>query len=306
MRVTEDQPPGLTDLLGKQDGVIATASALGWMSREELRWRVASGRWQRACHGVVVAHSGPLTENQRLWAALLWAGRGAVLAGLTAARLDGLEGFAGRDDAVHLLVPAGRSVRRNPPGLPVIVRYSVALGPADVHPLRLPPRTRVARSLVDAAAWAVTDRGAQAVLAAGVQQRLARIEDLVALVARNQRLPRRAVIKATLDDIAGGAQALSELDFTRLLRRHRLPQPDRQARRTDSAGRRRWLDAVWEAARLIVEVDGSHHMDAAQYWADMDRDIDFTLDGYRVLRFPAFAVRYNPGYVAAKIGKALR
>src|SRR6185503_2101218 len=131
---------------------------------------------------------------------------------------------------------------------------------------------RMARSLVDAAAWMATGRGAQAVLAAGVQQRLARLEDLSAIVARNQRLPR----------------------------------PDRQASRTDSAGRRRWLDAVWRTARLVVEVDGRHHMDAAQYWADMDRDNDLTVDGYRVLRFPAFLVRYHPGYVARKIRTALR
>jgi very-short-patch-repair endonuclease len=159
---------------------------------------------------------------------------------------------------------------------------------------------------VDAAAWMATDRGAQAVLAAGVQQRLVRVADLTAVVARNQRLPRRPLIKATLDDIAGGAQALSELDFTRLLRRHRLPAPDRQAQRPDANGRRRWLDAVWEAARLIVEVDGIHHMEAVQYWADMDRDNDFTLDGYRVLRFAAFVVRYRPGYVAGKVRDALR
>jgi len=159
---------------------------------------------------------------------------------------------------------------------------------------------------VDAAAWMGSDRGAQAVLAAGVQQRLARPQDLLAVVTGNLRLPRRAMISATLDDIAGGAQALSELDLTRLVRHHRLPEPDRQARRRDSAGRRRWLDAVWEAARLIVEVDGIHHLDAAQYWADMDRDNDFTLGGYRVLRFPAFVVRYRPGYVAGKIREALQ
>ncbi len=63
---------------------------------------------------------------------------------------------------------------------------------------------------------------------------------------------------------------------------------------------------MWEVARLIVEVDGIHHMDAAQYWADMDRNNDFILDGYRVLRFPAFIVRYNPGYVAGKIRDALQ
>jgi hypothetical protein len=49
------------------------------MSPKELRWRVASGRWRKPCHGIVVAHSGPMTEEQRLWAAVLWAGQGAVL-----------------------------------------------------------------------------------------------------------------------------------------------------------------------------------------------------------------------------------
>jgi very-short-patch-repair endonuclease len=301
-------PPGLADLLEQQDGVIDAASALGWMSRQELRWRVSSGRWQRPCHGVVVAHSGPITQQQQLRVSVLWAGEGAVLGGLTAARLDGLEGFSSSgysDPPVHLLVPACRSVRRKPLGWPVSVHYSTALTSGDVHPLREPRRTRVARSLVDAAAWMSSDRGAQAVLAAGVQQRLVRPGDLLAVVAANQRLPRRTMISATLDDIAGGAQALSELDLTRLVRRYRLPEPDRQTPRRDSAGRRRWLDAVWEAAKLIVEVDGIHHLDVAQYWADMDRDNDFTLDDFRVLRFPAFAVRYRGGYVAGQIRGAL-
>jgi very-short-patch-repair endonuclease len=241
--------------------------------------------------------------------AVLWGGQGAVLAGLTAAKLDGLEGFPRSgftDQPIHLLVPACRSIQRKPPpGMSVSVHYSTMLGSGDVHPLRAPRRTRMARSLVDAAAWMGSDRGARAVLAAGVQQRLARPQDLLAVVTGNPRRPRRAMIRATLDDIAGGAQALSELDLIQLVRRHRLPEPDRQAPRRDPAGRRRWLDAVWETARLIVEVDGIHHLDAAQYWADMDRDNDFTLDGYRVLRFPAFVVRYRPGYVAGKIRAAL-
>jgi hypothetical protein len=38
----------------------------------------------------------------------------------------------------------------------------------------------------------------------------------------------------------------------------------------------------------------------------MDRDNEFTLGGYRILRFPAFVVRYHPGYVAGKVGDALR
>jgi len=34
--------------------------------------------------------------------------------------------------------------------------------------------------------------------------------------------------------------------------------------------------------------------------ADMSRDNDLTISGYRVLRFPAFAVRDHPAVVAAK------
>jgi len=304
--MTPAEDHSLTELLSKQDGVLRADAAMAYMTRDALRWRVSSGRWQQPCRGVVVAQSGPLTEVQALRVAVLWAGRGAALAGLTAARLDGLSGFEDRGQRpVHLLVPASSPVRRERPGLPLVVHYSRQLGPEDMHPVREPRRTRAARSLVDAAAWMGSDRGAQAVLAAGVQQRLVRPADLLAVVAANRRLARRAMICATVDDIAGGAQALSELDLIRLVRRYRLPEPGRQAPRRDAHGRRRWLDAVWEAARLIVEVDGIHHTDAAEYWADMDRDNDFTLEGYRVLRFPAFVVRYRGDYVAGKIRGAL-
>ena len=112
--------------------------------------------------------------------------------------------------------------------------------------------------------WTGTDRGAQAVLAAGVQQRLVRVSDLVAEVERNERLYRRKVIKQTLGDIAGGAHALSELDFTQLVvRQFKLPAPDRQVPLRDAHGRRRRLDAVWEKAQLVVEIDRAGHIDVA-------------------------------------------
>jgi very-short-patch-repair endonuclease len=63
---------------------------------------------------------------------------------------------------------------------------------------------------------------------------------------------------------------------------------------------------VWEAARLIVEVDGFWHTEAGAWWADMQRDNEFTVSGYRVLRFPAFAVRTEPDRVAQQILDALR
>ncbi len=164
----------------------------------------------------------------------------------------------------------------------------------------------MARSLVDAAAWMRTDRGALAVLASGVQQRLVRVTDLTREVDRNPRLHRRRLINAALADIAGGANALSELDFTRLVvRQFNLPEPDRQVPRRDENGRRRWLDACWDHARLVVEIDGAAHIDVFTYWDDMDRSNDLILGHHQVLRFPAWMVRYNPEYIATKIRQAL-
>lgn len=299
----------LRGLICQQDHVFRVRSALDFMSRSAVRWQVSSGRWQQPCPGIIVAHSGPITEQQRLWTVLLAAGRGAALAGLTAARLDGFRWSTEdqtADLAIYLLLPAGRPIQRKPPGMPVVVHYSTALGEEDVHPLRTPPRTRIARSLVDAAAWMASGRGAQAVLAAGVQQQLVRAEDLTAVVAANRRLHRRRLIAETLGDIAGGARALSELDFTRLVvRAYRLPEPGRQSRRRDPSGKYRYLDAVWDEQKVVVEIDGSQHMNALHYWSDMERDNWLRGDGYQVLRYPAWAVRYNPGHVAAQIGRAL-
>jgi len=281
--------------------VLTTAAAIQAVGESAVRWRLSTGRWQRPCRGVVITHSGPVSDDEELWVAVHAAGPRAVLGGLTAARLGGLSGFTGR--AIHVLVPASCQVRVALPRL--VAHRSRALTTADVHPLRQPPRTRIARSLLDAAAWSRTDDGARALLAAGVQQRLTRPDQIAGLLGRFPTIRRHALIASTLADISGGAQALSELDFCRLTRRYRLPEPDRQAVRRDEAGRRRWLDAYWDQACLVVEVDGLWHMEAAAWWADMYRENDLTLGGLRVLRFPAFAVRDHPSAVAGQLRRAL-
>ena len=115
--------PGLEDVLADHDGVLSTSTALKFMTEDQLRWRVMSGRWQKPARGVVVAQSGPLTDRQLLRAALLRAGPQAALAGLTAARLDGLRGFDDNrplaETTIHLLAPAGYKRRTPPPGLAV-------------------------------------------------------------------------------------------------------------------------------------------------------------------------------------------
>ena len=63
---------------------------------------------------------------------------------------------------------------------------------------------------------------------------------------------------------------------------------------------------MWDNYKIVVEIDGAQHTaDPLQRWDDMERDIDLSLDGYQTLRFPAWLIRANPGYVARRILAAL-
>jgi very-short-patch-repair endonuclease len=250
--------------------------------------------------GVLVTHSGPLTHLQRVWSAVESVGPPVFLAGATAATLDGLAGFPA--DRISLVVPAGRQPG---PRTGVTIHRSTILGTADVHPTRQPPRTRLERSLIDMASWAKSDNGARAVLAAAVQQRLTTVELLRAALQRAGARHRSTLIAQTLDDIAGGAHSVAELDFRRLERRYRLPTGLFQAQ-ADFEGRRRYLDVWYEQWRVWVEIDGSHHWEVRQWWDDLDRQNAGVLDDRLILRFPAHVLRDSPEKVAAQIAEALR
>lgn len=267
-----------------------------------VRHQVNVGRWQGPCHGVVVVHNGPLTMDQREWAAVLAAGTGATLAGATAARRCGLRGY--ESSVIHLLVPATRRVNRHAfRGLPVVAHRSGI--PVLKAAMRRPPRTSIARSLVDAAQWAHSDDAARAIVAAGFQQRLVRLDEITATLHRMPRAHRRRLVLQTAVDAAGGAHSLAEIDLARICRRHRLPAPTHQQSRRDNQGRHRWLDAYWEEWRLQVEVDGGHHMEVREWWADMQRQNALWVAGERVLRFPTWALRHQPDEVAEQIRFAL-
>ncbi len=296
-------PRMLIELLERQEGVVRRADVLALLGPDRTRWLVTSGRWQRPVRGVLVGHSGPLSSRRQLWVGLLGCGTAAVLAGLTAAVLDGYRVPVNvRVPDVQVLLLPG--VKRTVPG--VVVRRSASLGLPDVHPSRRPPRTRLGRSLVDAASWARTDDEARAIVAAGFQQRLVRGSELVDVLARRPSSRRRVLVLSTVADAVGGSHAVGELDALRLCRRFGLPEPTRQARRLDAHGRARWLDLCFDEYGLVVEIDGLWHMDVESWWADLRRLNEHVLQGEALLRFPAFLLRDEPETVARVVAQALR
>ena len=99
---------------------------------------------------------------------MLLSGKPTALAGLSAAAAAGLNGF--EPDQVHVVVPHDTHVHA-----PAWVKLheSRRFRPADIlHAARAVPRTRPARSIIDAATWSKWPRRACAILCAAVQQRL--------------------------------------------------------------------------------------------------------------------------------------
>jgi very-short-patch-repair endonuclease len=273
------------------------------MSEGAIRHRLMSGRWQVAHPGVYLTHSGPMTGLQRPWVAALAVGRGqpALLAGVSALTVMGMRGLDAR--RIHVLVGVGQQRRRPPRG--VVVHRTRHLPLEDQHRLGRPPCTMPARSVVDAAQWARSDQDAVAVVAAAFQQRLVAAVDVAPVLARMTHVKRRPVIVAAMADAAGGAESLAEVDFARLCRRGRLPEPSRQAVRVDSAGRRRYRDVYFDDWRLHVEIDGGQHMEVRSWYADMRQHNEIVIAGERLLRFPAWMIRHQPDEVAVQVEAAL-
>jgi hypothetical protein len=303
IRLPGDDATGLDLLLFQQDDVISRRQALRYLTPKTLEHRLTAGRWSIAHRGVYLAGPGPVRDEQRPWIAVLAAGAGrrALLGGVSALTALGLRGQPA--GLVHVLIPARRNDLDPPPG--VIVHRTRTLPRRDIHQLGLPPGTMPARSLVDAARWASSDRSARAVIAAAFQQRMVTRDEVERVLAGLTKVDRRALILETLVDAEGGSHSIAELDFVDLCRRYGLPTPTRQSTRRDRAGRQRYRDAYFEEWRLHVEVDGGQHMDVESWWADMRRQNDLWLPGDRVLRFPAWALRHEPDEVARQVRDAL-
>jgi very-short-patch-repair endonuclease len=137
-----------------------------------------------------------------------------------------------------------------------------------------------------------------------VQQRLVTVEALAESLEEVKRDRRRRLLRVVLADLRGGVQSLGELDFARLCRKARLPEPDRQVLHDLGHGRA-YVDAEWTGFGLLVEIDGVHHGEAPALIADALRQNDLTNDRRVMLRFPVLGLRTDPDRFLAQIRTAL-
>lgn len=270
------------------------------VTRGEVRANVRAGRWDRLGSHCLCVHTGALSVEGTLWAAVLEAGPRAFLDGESALVAAGMVHYA--PARIRVSVPRGARIRHR--GTVANIRQTRRWDPADLAPGNF-PRTRTAVAAIRAALWARTDRQATLLLTMAVQQRLVTVEQLAIELLRIRRDKRRGLVQQVLLDIAGGVRSLGELDVLRGCRVRGIPEPDLQVVRRTRSGTY-YLDLRWGRWCVVVEVDGIQHSWVEHIVADALRQNSIALSGDTVLRLPVLGLRVCPDEFFAQIATALR
>jgi hypothetical protein len=296
---TDSQPAWLA-LVDLQAGVVGRNQALSHgfdanTIENRLRWR----RWRAVHWGVYATFDGPISREALLWAAVLRAGPGAALSHQTAAELHGIA--PRRSELIYLTVPPGRHPE---PIRGTVVRQSSRVGPAT-HPVQLPPRTRVEETVIDLTQSAASLDEAFDWICRAVGGRLTTAERLRAVLDSRPKVRWRDGLAVAIAETGSGVHSILERRYVRDVERpHGLPAATRQAR-TRRSPRSRYADNLYEAAGLVVELDGQIAHGMEQRRADLRRDNAHTAAGLATLRYNWADVTQRPCLVAEQVAEAL-
>ena len=293
----------LAELARFQAGVVTRQQALGTgLSTNAIVSKVKRGRWRQIYWGVYTTFTGPLNRQAQLWAAVLYAGKGAVLSHETAAELHGLSGH--RSPLIHVTVPASRRVT-SAKGL--IIHVSALADPSARFPHGVVPHTFIeetildlvnaARDLDDVCGWVTSAFGG----------RLTGEGPLRAAMNSRKKLRWRAQFDEIVSAAAGGAHSVLEFRYDRDVERaHGLPAAERQVPFTKPDGRRGFRDRYYREFGLVVELDGKQAHPEEGRAADRSRDNAATEGGGSTLRYGWDDVKRKGCATAAQVARSLR
>jgi very-short-patch-repair endonuclease len=269
----------------------------------ETTWRRAHSRGilERISPGVSRIVGSPRTREQRLSAAVLGAGRGAITSHRTSAELWGVPRPA--SDPIDIILP----VRARRAGLAGVVVHR----PRDHRDLKPVlrdhiPTTNVLRMLCDLGA---VDRPA-VVDAVGhvLSTRLATLAALEATVVRHSEHGRHGIV-ALRDAVqtwsldGKPADSTLEIAMGRIVRRFRLPPV---AFHPIVNGFE--VDFRIKGTNILLECDGwtTHGLDRSTFRKDRKRDRSNTIAGYITIRFTYEELVHTPAATVADIRRTLR
>ena len=242
--------------------------------------------------GVYVDHTGPLTWQQRAWAAVLAVAPGA---------LSHASALGEHGGPIHVAVDRSRTVVP-PTG---VIRHYLSDLERRVLWNASPPRVRLEQAVLSRAAEATDDFAAIEILSHAVQSRRTTAARLRTTLDERGRMARRAFLESVLGDIAAGSCSVLEHGYlTRVERPHGLPVASRQLSAASRGPVYRNVD--YRAYGLVVELDGRlFHDSTASRDRDLDRDLDAAVDGRLTVRLGWGQVFGRPCETAARVGRLL-
>jgi very-short-patch-repair endonuclease len=255
----------LAELAAGQHGVV-TAKQLG-LSRPGIAYRVRVGTLHRVHRGVYAVGHDRLSERGRYMAAVLAAGKGAALSGLSAAAL--WKAWKRPVREIHVIAPRTRGPQEG-----LRIHTTRRLDPRDVTELDGIPVTTLARTLVDLTDVLTVHQLANVIHEAAYHELFDRKETYEAIQRANGR-PNLTRLRQALETDGAGTRSNLEDRFLSLIAD--LPRPRVNTR---IAGLE--VDFAWPG--LVVELDGPGHNRPRTQREDAERDKRLNAAGYTVRR----------------------
>ena len=239
---------GLAHLLRwVQDGVVSRRQLLGFgFADHDVRREVRRRALTPVHRGVYVNHTGPLSWEQRAWAAVLVHEPAALT-------LWSALPPPHRSGSIHVAIDAARTVS----AVEGVVAHRTTRFDERVHPNRsatqAAPRGGGRRGCRPVPATRTTPSGCFAEVC---HTRRVGAPTLAAALELRRGVPHRALLLDMLDDLACGACSVLEREYlTRVERRHGLPAGRRQVRERTASGVV-YRDVDYPEWGLVVELDG--------------------------------------------------
>jgi very-short-patch-repair endonuclease len=258
----------LAEIAERQHGVVTAAQLrqVG-LTSATIAYRARTGRLHAVHRGVYAVGHGRLSEKGRYMAAVLASGKGAALAGLSAAAL--WQAWRRKVPQIEVLTPKRR---RQQTGFHV--RSTRHIHPSDVTVHDGIPVTTMARTLVDLTDVLTAHQLANVIHEAAFRNRFNRHATLAALTRANGRRNLARLAEAIRSNSPGTKSDLEDR-FLSLIAD--LPQP-----RVNATIASLEVDFAWPG--LVVEIDGPGHRRPRTQREDQARDAILHAAGYSVLR----------------------
>ena len=295
-------PSTLRNLARYQNGVISRSQALrAGLTVDMIKFRLISDRWRQIYPGVYATFTGAPGRGAQLWAAVLTAGRGAVLSHETAAELHRL--IDRPVDDVHVTIPLQRRVIPVPG---VMIHRSGRVSEA-AQGQTYPPRTKIEETVLDLTQKAATFDDVCGWVTRAFARNLTDEARLLAAITQRTKLRWRADLHELVTAAAGGDHSVLEFRYERDVERaHGLPVASRQVPFAKPGGRRGRRDRVYEDYAVVVELDGRAAHPEESQWRDKARDNAAAVGGQQTLRYGWTDVKHQPCATAAQVARVLR